>query len=252
MNIVRSRSLILIFLAMVIGCAPTPKSLPPAISPKAVYPILEYPFFKNVDGLEIAAVPYTPGQSIFANPSDTAGGQVDTILNILDAGVQPIRLIIWNKSQDVFTISPDQIFGVADSAVYFLYPPEDAVNLVGKSDAFQNALEGSQVGPMIGALMGSTELLADAAKSVTGLNIGGALEALSEPANAYAIQLTRLISKIFNETALTESTLYPEYLVHGVVFLPSHSEIKALRIVGAVPEKQRSVVIEIDFGEALP
>ena len=129
MDLKRLNYLLMIALLVGVGCAPTtPKAtpLPPAIYPAIVYPISHYPFSTNVDGLEIAAIPYVPGKNVFANPSDTTSGVTDTVLNIIDAGVQPIRLIIWNKSSDIIVIDPSQIFGLSNSANYFPYPPEDA------------------------------------------------------------------------------------------------------------------------------
>ncbi len=253
MCFIRFRYLLLISLLTSTGCAPAPsKSLPRAIFPKAAYPIHQYPFSINVEGIEVAAVPYAPGKNIFANPNDSTDGQTYTILNIVDTGVQPVRLIIWNKSRDIVSISPSQIFGLADSAAYFLYPPADAVNLVVQSNVFKEALKGSELGQLAESLLGSTAFLSGVALGLPGLTIGGAMAILNEPADVYAGQLKQLISKVFKETALKEFTLYPEQLIHGVVFLPSHSKIRTLRIVGAIPVKQESVLIEIDFGEGLP
>ena len=255
MDLKRLNYLLMIALLVGVGCAPTKpkaKPLPPAIYPAIVYPISHYPFSTNVDGLEIAAIPYVPGKNVFANPSDTTSGVTDTVLNIIDAGVQPIRLIIWNKSSDIIVIDPSQIFGLSNSANYFPYPPEDAVNLVVKSDIFREAVESNKVGPMIESLLGSAELLSTAIMGVPGLTIGSAFSAYNEPADTYVKQLTKLITKIFNETALVSYTLYPEYLVHGLVYLPSHSQIETLRIIGIIPKQQISTLVEIDFGDSLP
>lgn len=154
MSLTRLRSLLLISLLLILGCAPT-KPLPPIIYPKAVYPVLQYPFPTSLEGLEIAAIPFAPGLDVFADPSDTADRQAGSFLNVLDAGNQPIRLILWNNSQDNTTIFTEQIFGISESVAYFTYSPKDAMDLVLNSDVFQEALKGSRVGPMIRSFLGA-------------------------------------------------------------------------------------------------
>jgi hypothetical protein len=263
MRLAGFRTFLSILLLLILACAPTQPPLPPVIYPKAVYPILQYPFSTSREGLEIAAIPFAPGQDVFADPRDTTDGQAGTFLNVLDAGIQPIRLIIWNDTQDNLTIFTDQIFGISQSVVYFTYSPNDAVDLVVNSPVFQEALKGSRVGPMVRSLLGGRVFLDAARSGVTGLAMGGvaggtaratggAMAALMEPAYEYEKHLTRLISKEYSEMALKDCTLYPGHLLHGLIFLPSHSQVKTLRIVAFNNSAQRSELLEIDFGEGLP
>ena len=138
-------------------------------------------------------------------------------------------------------------------ALFFLNQSGKLIpTLTPKASAPEDGAPPRSVGPIIESLSGSAELLSTAIMGVPGLTIGSAFSSYNEPADTYVKQLTKLITKIFNETALVSYTLYPEYLVHGVVYLPSHSQIETLRIIGIIPEQQISTLVEIDFGDSLP
>ena len=256
------RSLLFILL-LILSCAPAKPPLPPVIYPKAVYPVLQYPFSTSLEGLEIAAIPFASGQDVFADPSDTTDQQAETRLNVLDAGIQPIRLIIWNNSPDNITIFTGQIFGISESTFYFTYSPKDAVDMVVNSNVFREALKGSRVGPMVRSLLGGRVFVSAARSGVAGLATGGvtggtaratggAMAALMEPAYEYEKHLTRLISKEYSEMALKDGTLYPGHLLHGLIFLPSQAGINTLRIVAFNSSARKPLSLEIDFGEGLP
>ncbi|MFC1481092.1 hypothetical protein ACFL6E_02470 [Candidatus Neomarinimicrobiota bacterium] len=241
-------------LPLIFGCAPPPL-LPPIIYPQRVYPVLNYPFSATQAGVEIAAIPFAPGKDIFADPSDTNSTLKAGSLNLLDAGIQPIRLIIWNNSQDNIVIFANQIFGISETSHYFTYKPQDAVGLVVHSAGFKASLKGSRVGPVMRSVLGGRVPLSAAKGMSKGGMVGGttgALSAILEPASAYERGLTRLITRVYTEHAFKEYKLYPGHLARGLIFLPSHSEIRKLQIVGFNIDKHKAVVLEIDFGTDLP
>ena len=89
------------------GCASKP--LPNIIYPKAIYPIGHYPMSAESEGLAIVAVPFAPGRDIYADPAKQVEKQGGLVLNVLEAGVLPIKLIIWNHTKGELLIDPDQI-----------------------------------------------------------------------------------------------------------------------------------------------
>lgn len=103
-------------LLLTFGCAAKP--LPKIIYPKAVYPMSHYPVSAESEGLAVAAVPFAPGRDIYGDPSKPADEQAKPSLNVLDAGIWPVRLIVLNETGDEITIDPSQIIGMAGPVSY--------------------------------------------------------------------------------------------------------------------------------------
>jgi len=227
-------------LLFVIGCA-TSRPLPKIIYPKAVYPMDHYLMSVESGGLKVAAVPFAPGRDVYTDPAKAAGEPTQGSLNVLEAGVLPIRLIIINETDDEIAFDPDQIVGVSDSVLYRIYSPQEAVDLVIESHAFKEAIKGSRVGPVVKSVLGG-EILVEAVKGgVGGVASGGITGGASgvakgatgtgmERAEGYEKALIRLITTEYTEQAIGRQTLYPGYIAEGLVFLPGRAGITELRV----------------------
>lgn len=153
------------------GCAAKP--LPNIIYPKAIYPIDHYPMSVASEGLTVAAVPFDLGRDIYADPAHQVKKQGGLPLNVLEAGVLPVRLIVWNHSQGELLIDPDQIIGIAGNVSYRTYSPQEAVDRVVQSEIFKEAIKGSQVGPVVRSILGGEIIIAAAKSGVGGAAAGG-------------------------------------------------------------------------------
>lgn len=225
-------------LLFIAACSAT-KSLPNLIYPKTIYPISRYPLSAESKGLVVAAVPFTPGQDIYADPMQHADKQAGPALNVLNAGVLPIRLIIWNQTNSEILIDPEQISGMAGDVSYRTYAPQEATDLVVQSQVFRKAIKGSRVGPVVKSLLGG-ELILEAAKSgvgsaakggMTGGATGaakGAAGVTLERAQSYEKSLIQLITKEYASQAIKRQTLYPGFVIDGLIFLPSQVGIQEL------------------------
>ena len=219
------------------GCAT--KSLPNLIYPKPIYPISRYPLSAESKGLAVAAVPFTPGQDMYTDPMQRASKQAGPELNVLDAGVLPIRLIIWNQTNNEILIDPEQITGMTGPVSYRTYAPQEAADLVVQSQVFLKAIKGSRVGPVVKSILGG-EFFLDAAKGgvggaasggMTGGATGAAKGAASitlERAQSYEKSLIQLITREYTSQAIRRQTLYPGFILDGLIFLPSQVDIQEL------------------------
>ncbi|MGH7273090.1 MAG: hypothetical protein ACREIQ_01350, partial [Nitrospiria bacterium] len=140
-----------------------------------------------------------------------------------------------------FSLDPDQIIGVADSASYRIYSTQEAVDLVVQSQVFKDAIKGSQVGPAVKSILGG-EIIIEAAKSgvggaaaggITGGATGaarGAAGVTLERARGYEKSLIQLIPREYTDQAVKRQTLFPGFIADGLIFLPSQVAITELRI----------------------
>ncbi len=222
------------------GCATT-KPLPRIIYPKAIYPISQYPIEAESEGLKIAAIPFGPGRDIYADPSKPLGEQTQLPLNVLEAGVWPVRLFILNETGDEIVIDPDQIIGMAESVAYRTYTPHEAVDVIVQSKVFKVAIKDSQVGPVIKSVLGGDIFVGAVKGGVGGIASGGIVGGASglaqgaastgiERAQGYEKWLIQLITGEYTGKAIQRQTLYPGFIADGLIFLPAQAGIKELRI----------------------
>jgi hypothetical protein len=239
---------------LMFGCASKP--LPTIIYPKAIYPISHYPMSTASGGLKVAAVPFTPGRDVYAEPTTVIDQKVSPPLNVLEAGVLLIRLIVLNETRDEIILDPEQIIGTAGSVSYRTYSPQDAADLVGQSKVFKEAIKGSQVGPVVNSILGG-EVLVEAAKSgaggaASGGITGGATGAAKgtagvvvERAFSYEKALMQLITREYTEQAIKRQTLLPDFVADGLIFLPSRVGITELRIQAYDSTTKKSVSLKM-------
>jgi hypothetical protein len=241
---------------LIFGCATKP--LPNIIYPKTLYPMSHYPISAELQGLFVAAVPFALGRDIYADPAKPTDAQASLPLNVLEAGVLPIRLIVSNQTGDEIIFDPDQIVGIADTASYRTYSPQEAVDLVVQSQVFKEAIKGSQVGPVVKSILGG-EIILEAAKSgvggvaaggITGGATGaarGAAGVTLERARGYEKALIQLITREYTDQAIKRQTLYPGFVADGLIFLPSRTGITklGLQAYDATAKKPISIRLQV-------
>jgi hypothetical protein len=239
-----------------LGCASRP--LPKIIYPKAIYPVGHYPMSAQSEGLTIAAVPFSPGRDIYADPAKQAEKQGGLALNVLEAGILPVRLIIWNQTQGELLIDPDQIVGIADDVSYRTYLSQEAVDLVVQSAVFKEAIKGSQVGPVVKSLLGGEIIIAAAKSGVGGAAAGGitggatgaargAAGVTLERAQGYEKALVQLITREYTDQAIKRQTLYPGFIADGLIFLPSYGGITELGLQAYDITAKRPISIRLQI-----
>jgi hypothetical protein len=236
------------------GCATTP--LPKIIYPKAIYPMNRYPISVESGGLKIAAVPFGPGRDIYADPSQPLREQAQPPLNVLDAGVWPVRLIILNETGDEILIDPNQIIGVTESVSYRTYTPQEATDLVVQSKVFKDATKDSQVGPVITSLLGGDIFVGAVKGGVSGIASGGIVGGASglaqgaastgmERAQGYEKALIQLITGEYTAKAVQRQNLYPRFITDGLIFLPSKAGITELRVQAYAQNSKRAISLSM-------
>lgn len=240
------------------GCAT--RSLPELIYPRTFYPIDRYPVVSQIDGLKAAAVSFAAGRDLYADPQGSASAENALPLNVLDAGVWPVRILFVNDSEEKMVIDPDQIAGWNGEAFVRRYTPEEAVKRLVRSKAFKEAIEGSQVGPLIESFLGG-EILMEAAKGgVSGAAAGGVSGGASgaakgladvslQRAKGYEAGLIHLITREYTGEALKKQVLYPGFRADGLIFLPSHAGIKAVEIRAYGTTGKRPIRLRLNLTE---
>ncbi len=247
-------AVLIALLFLTFGCATQP--LPTVIYPKAIYPISHYPMSAESNGLKVAAVPFTLGRDVYADPQAPVEKEAARGLDVLEAGVMPVRLIVMNRTGKEIVLDPDQIIGSAGEVAYRTYSPQEAVDLVTQSQAFQDAVKGSQVGPLVRSILGGEVIMGAVKGGVGGVAAGGITGGASgvakgatgvgmERAQGYEKALTRLIAREYTGEAIQRQTLYPGFIADGLIFLPSGVGITELRVQAYEPESKKSIALNL-------
>jgi hypothetical protein len=228
---------VLFFLAL--GCAA--RSLPSLVYPRAISPIEQYPVSAEWDGLKLAAARFAPARDVDSDPTQPADTRSRVPLNPMEAGVLPLRLVISNQTGHEVVLDPDQIVAIAGSASYRAYAPQEAVDLVVQSEVFKEAIKGSRVGPVLKALLGG-EIVLGAVKGGVGGAVSGGIAGGSggaatgatrvglERARRYEKALIELITREYTSQGIRRQTLYPGFVVDGLLFFPSRVGITELHV----------------------
>jgi hypothetical protein len=222
-----------------LGCAG--KKLPPLIFPKTLYPAESYAMHTAGGGAVVAVVPYAPGQSLYLDPRQPTPPPENVPLNIVEAGVLPVRIILTNRGDGELVVEPSQFFCLSGDTPYKSYPPQRAMALVIGSEAFKQALKGTSVGPLLKSIFGGELLFSAATSSVGGVVrgglIGGASGAASSAtgtalarANQYENALTRLLNDQADADALKSQVLMPGFTTDGILYCPSTVDVRAIRL----------------------
>lgn len=216
------------------------KKLPPLIFPQSLYPAESYPIHTGNDGLVVAAVPYVPGVGMNIDPKQPTTAPDDVPLNLLEAGVLPIRLILTNRRDGEIVIDPSQFFCLNGNTPYKSYPSQRAIGLVVQSDTFKNALKGTSIGPLLRSIFGGELIFNAATSSVGGVVRGGvtggasgaatsATGTVMSRANQYENALAKLLYDQAEIAALKSQVLLPGFTTDGVLYCPSTVNVQAIR-----------------------
>jgi hypothetical protein len=234
-----TRTALLVGLLIIAGsCA---RKLPPLIFPQSLYPAESYPIHTSVAGFVVGAVPYVPGVGMNIDPKQPTNAPDDVPLNLLEAGVLPIRLILTNRRDGEIMIDPSQFFCLNGNTPYKSYPPQRAVGLVVQSETFKNALKGTSIGPLLKSIFGGELIFNAATSSVGGVVRGGvtggasgaatsATGTVMKRANQYENALAKLLYEQAEIAALKSQVLLPGFTTDGVLYCPSTVGVQAIRL----------------------
>jgi len=245
-----------LLISLLEACA-SPANLPNIVYPRAIYPLESYPTRSESTGFKAAAIMFKPGKNIYSDPSTPDPEVIVSSLNVLAAGLLPIRVILSNESADEILIDPEQIFGMAGTVIYQSYSSQEAVDLVLGSREFKEAVKGKQLGPVFQSLLGGEILLEGIKGGASGAATGNVVEAASgvakgaaetglTRANGFEHTLEQLLRKE-SEQVIHKQTLYPGYLTSGFVFLPSQPKIDKLVIKAYAIKSQKAMPISINL-----
>lgn len=243
------------------GCAG--KTLPAQglIKPRLVYPLSLYPERVEMGGLRAVAIAFAPGRDVYSDPRVSAETKTaphnNGGLNVLEAGVLPVRLLLTNVSGGAMLVDPDQATVLnQDGVLYQVFTPQQAVERVTSSKAFADAIEGSHLGPLLRSVLGGEVLVEAAMGGVSGAASGGVTGGASgvvkgatgtalDRTYGYEKALRRLISREYTEHAFKRDTLYPGYLADGLVFFPAEARGGRLRLPVYDSDSKRTTLLEI-------
>lgn len=241
---------------------------------KAIYPLEHYTPHKTIDNISVAMVPYAPGHNIYADPqlpqqpphveieaeteTDDTNNNKRNGLNVLEAGVQPLRLIVLQQGSGEILLDPEHITGVAGNIRYQTYTAAQAIDLVLQSEAFREAIKGSHIRPLLRSILGGEVLVAAVKSGVKGVASGGivggtsgiakgAANAGMERAYGYEKTLRQLITREYNDQVLKRQTLYPGYHTDGLIFLPSQKGITRIDIPAYDMQNKKAVLISLEL-----
>ena len=228
--------------ALTIGFLGCTKTLPPLIFPQSLYPADNYPIHVKSAGLLMAVIPYVPGVGMNVDPRRPAPQPDEVPLNVLQAGVFPIRVILTNRGDGELAIEPSQFFCLSSETPYKSYPPQRAMGLVVQSDVFKEALKGTSVGPLLKSIFGGELIFNAATSSVGGVvrggvigGAGGAASSATSTAMSRAYQYENALTKLLYDqaeiAAIKTQTLLPGFTTDGVLYCPSTVDIQAIRVV---------------------
>lgn len=250
--------LCLLFL-LTFGCA-TSRPLPKVVYPRTIYPLNHYPMSAESNGLKIAAVAFAPGRDLYADPAKQSEEGGGLPLNVLEAGILPVRLIVLNMTEDEILLDPDQITGISGETIHRTYLPQEAVDRVVQSQAFKEAIKGSQVGPVVKSILGG-EILVEAVKGgAGGVASGGITGGVSgvtkgatgvglERAKGYEKGLIQLIAREYTGQAMQRQTLYPGFIADGLIFLPAQAGITELRIQAYNLNNKKTISLQMGINK---
>ncbi len=244
--------------AALCGCSSQPPLLDIAYARnQAIYPPDRYTIHKTMDNINVAVVLYAPGHDIYADPQQPQTKNSHAV-NVLDAGVQPVRLIVSYQGSGEILLDPEYITGVSNDVRYQTYNAAQAIDLVLQSDVFHEAIKNSHVGPVLRSILGGETLVAAAKGGVSGMASGGITGSTSgiaksaanitmERASGYEKALQQLITRVGTDQALKRQTLYPGYHADGLIFLPSQKNITRIDIPVYDMQAKKTLLISLEL-----
>ncbi len=227
------------------------------LKPRVMLHPTGYQNFITVEDISIAAIPFNPYRSMYADPNDPSPNKPP--YNLLEAGVCPVRLIFVNESSGPIFIDPSQIVCIdVNGVTYQPFGVDEAGDAIVASQAFQSwvkgavagAVAGSLIGAALGAAIGGAVGGHDYARrgAIVGGVSGGATGA-AEGGLAFRIRMERQIRQMLARDQLKQMTLSPNMRMDGVVLFPAVN-LQTIQILLEDPESDWSRQVEIPI--ALP
>ncbi len=234
-------------LATFIGCA----TYQP-VKPRVILHPMEYENSVNTEGISVAAIPFNPQRSMYADPRDTNPRK--PAYNLLEAGVCPVRLVFLNESNQPYFVDPAQITcGDIGGRTYQPFGEAEAGDTIVASQAFKSWVKGAVAGTIVGAIIGAGVGAAvggaiggqDHARNgaVIGGVIGGATGG-AEGGMAFQMQMERRIRLTLARNHLRAFTLSPGARHEGIVLCPA-VELGKIQILFEDPEYQWSQLVDV-------
>lgn len=182
------------------------------------------------DGLQIAFEMLSPEQ------------QVEQFnIDMTDADVVPIRIIVRNDSQNEFYIKAEQVYGkTANGDLYPAYQLDQTIQRVRGSEVGKAMATGAIAGVLIGAAAGAAAGAAiggavdGGSGAAAGAAIGGATGGTvggASGAVGYADSVSRQIAIELRKVDWGGKVVYPGHIEHGFIFMKPGVAYEALEVL---------------------
>ncbi len=176
-------------------------------------------------------------------------------VDMTEAEVVPVRIVVRNDDDDEFYIQADQIYGMTGGGdLYPAYRLDQAIERVRRSELGKAMARGTVAGILIGAAVG---VAAGAAigEAVTGDAGGGAAVGAAtigtagglSGASAAADSTTHAIKKELRKVDWGSRAIYPGQTEHGFLFMKPHVSYEALEVLIYNVNERRNLRVAIEI-----
>lgn len=225
-------------LIVVGGCGPSFQS---NITP--IRPPSSYPASHQQDGLQIGFDVLSPAEQV-----EHFG------VDMTNADVVPLRVVVRNDGTEEFYVQAEQIFGkTANGDLYPAYRLDQSVARVRQSELGKAMARGAATGIIVGAMVGAAAGAAiggavdsPAAGAALGAATGGTAGGLSG-ASAAADATSRAIKSELRKVDWGNRVIYPGRIEHGFLFLKSGVAYEALEVLLYNVNQRRNTRVAIDL-----
>lgn len=191
---------------------------------------------KVVDPAEVDGSVITPRWDIGAITYENLGQGLD----YAEAGLEPVFLVVKNKSMQNPVIKVEEARGVAPSGEFLPYSLAEATSLVFASETFKNttkdaaktaglgAFLGAGLGALVGTIGGGDNIWKGAAVGAAGgVLLGGAAGVYTSSER----DLKRAISRELSQYKWTDEAVPSDYTKVGYVYFPADQGIEKVKLV---------------------
>jgi outer membrane lipoprotein SlyB len=172
------------------------------------------------------------------SPSD----QVEQFnVDMTNADVVPIRVVVRNDSQDEFYIKAEQIFGRTSNAdLYPAYRLDQTIERIRQSEVGKAMASGAVAGVLVGAAIGAAAgaAIGGAVDGSSGAGQGAALGAATggtaggiSGAVGYADAVSRQIAVELRKVDWGNRVVYPGHIEHGFLFMKPGVAYEAIEVL---------------------
>lgn len=188
----------------------------------------------------------------------TSAEQIEQFnVDMTEADVVPVRIVVRNDSVNEYYIQAEQIFGrTANGDLYPAYRLDQSIQRVRQSEVGKGMASGAASGVIIGALVGAAAgaAIGGAIDGGGGAGQGAALGAATagtagglSGAAVGADATSRRIAKEFRKIEWGNRVVYPGHIQHGFLFMKPGVNYEALEVLLYNVNERESKRIEIDL-----